>query len=127
MHNERRQPPGATARWRSHRGAPEGAAGSRRERNSDVKVQHCRSIEMLGSLVALCDHRPTRKQENGRGRRLVLRTTTLRSPPLHPEDRLLGQVSWLFRERTRVLRRSGVIDRSPLMTFVERHLGRHRF
>lgn len=43
-----------------------------------------------------------------------------------PEDRLWGQVSWLFREKTRVLRRSGVIDRSPMMAFEERHLGRHR-
>ena len=68
--------------------APEGAAGSRRERNSDVEVLHCRSIEMLGSLVALCDYRPTRKQENVRGRRLALSTTALRSPSLHPEDRL---------------------------------------
>ena len=67
---------------------PEGAAGSLRERNSDVEVQHCRSFEMLGSLVALCDYQPTRKQENVRGRRLTLGTTTLRSPPVHPEDRL---------------------------------------
>ena len=67
----------------SHRVAPEGAAGSRRERNSDVKVLHYRSIEMLESLVALCDYRPTRKQENVRGRRLALRITALRSPPMH--------------------------------------------
>ena len=67
---------------------PEGAAGSRRERNSDVEFQHCHSIEMLGSLAALCDYRPTLKQENVRGRRLALGTTALRSLPLHPEDRL---------------------------------------
>lgn len=43
---------------------------------------------MLGSLVALCDYQATLKQENGDGRRLALATTALRSPPLHPEDRL---------------------------------------
>ena len=37
---------------------------------------------------ALCDYQPTLKQENGRGWRLVLATTALMSPPLHPEDRL---------------------------------------
>ena len=39
---DERQPQGASARWRSHRVAPEGAAGSRRERNSDLEVLHCR-------------------------------------------------------------------------------------
>ena len=68
--------------------APEGAAGSRRERRSDVDALHYGSIEMLGSLVALCDYRLTRKQNDVRGRRLALGTTALRSPPLHPEDRL---------------------------------------
>ena len=92
--------------------ASEGAAGTRRERNSDVEVQHCRSIEMLGSLVALCDYRPTRKQENVRGRRLALSTTALRSPPVHRRTAFNEQVSWLFYEKTRVLRRSGAIDRS---------------
>ena len=52
--------------------APEGAAGSRRERNSDVEVLHCRSIEMLGSLAALTDYRPTLSTTNVRGRRLAL-------------------------------------------------------
>ena len=60
-----------------------------------------------------------------RGRRLGLATTALRSPPMHRRT-ALRQVSWLFREKTRVLRRSGVIDRSPMMAFEERHLGRHR-
>ena len=95
---------GASARWRSHRVAPEGAAGSRRERNIDVEVLHCRSIEMLGSFNALCDYRPSLSTPNVR-----------------------GQVSWLFGKRTRVLRRSVVIDRSPSVAFVERHRGRHRF
>ena len=62
---------------------PEGAAGSRRERNSDVEVLHCRSIEMLGSLVALCDYQPTLSTANVRGRRLALGTTALMSPPMH--------------------------------------------
>ena len=61
----------------------EGAAGSRRERISDVEVQHCHSIVMLESFNALCDYRPTRKQDEGGGRRLALGTTALRSPPMH--------------------------------------------
>ena len=119
LHHKRRQPPRATARWRSLRVAPEGAAGSRRERNSDVEVTHCRSIEMLGSLVVLCDYRPTRKQENVRGRRLALGTTALRSPPLHPEDRLQRASLLAFYKKTRVLRRSGVIERSPSLIFLK--------
>ena len=63
--------------------APKGAAGSRRERNSDVEVLHCRSIEMLGSLVALCDYRPTLSRTNVLGRRLALGTTALRWPTMH--------------------------------------------
>ena len=63
--------------------APEGAAGSRRERISDVEVPHCRSIEMLESFNALCDYRPTLNNTNVRGRRLALGTTALRSPPMH--------------------------------------------
>ena len=63
--------------------APEGAAGSRRERISDVEVPHYGSIEMLESFNALSDYRPTLKQENVRGRRLALATTALMSPPLH--------------------------------------------
>ena len=62
--------------------APEGAAGSRRERIIGVEVLHCRSLEMLGSFNALSDYRPTLKQENVRGRRLALATTALRSPPI---------------------------------------------
>ena len=62
---------------------PEGAAGSRRERISDVEVLHCRSIEMPESFNEQSDDRPTLKQENVRGRRLALATTALRSPPLH--------------------------------------------
>ena len=68
--------------------APEGAAGSRRERNSGVEVLHCGLIEMLGSLVVLCDYRPTRKQDEGGGRRLALGTTALRSPPMHRRNAL---------------------------------------
>lgn len=41
------------------------------------------SIEMLVSLVALCDYRPTRKQDEGGGRRLALETAALMSPPMH--------------------------------------------
>ena len=41
------------------------------------------SIEMLASLVALCDYRPTRKQDEGDGRRLVLGITALTSPSMH--------------------------------------------
>ena len=43
---------------------------------------------MLGSLAALTDYRPTLSTTNIRGRRLALATTALRSPPMHPEDRL---------------------------------------
>ena len=63
--------------------APEGAAGSRRERNNGLEVLHCGLIEMLGSLVALCDYRLTLSTPNVRGRRLALGTTALRSPPMH--------------------------------------------
>ena len=66
-----------------HRVAPEGVAGSRMERNSDVEVLHCGLIEMLGSLLALCDYRPTLNTPNVRGRRLALGTTALMSPPMH--------------------------------------------
>ena len=106
---------------------PEGATGSRRERNSDVEVQHCGTIEMLGSLVALCDYRPTRKQENVRGRRLALGTTALMSPPMHPEDRLTSKSLDLLIKRARVLRRSGVIDSSPMMAFEKVILGETAF
>ena len=41
------------------------------------------SIEMRVSLVALRDYRPTRKQDEGGGRRLVPATTALMSPPMH--------------------------------------------
>ena len=71
--------------------APEGAAGSRREWISGVKVQHCRSLEMLESFNALSDYRPILKQENVRGQRLALATTALMSPPMHPEDCLKGK------------------------------------
>ena len=76
--------------------APEGAAGSRRERISDVEVLHCGPIEMLESFNELSDYRPTRKKENVRGRRLVLATTALMSPPVHPEDCLEGMSLDLF-------------------------------
>ena len=77
--------------------------------------------------VAICTVRlPTfTKHIDVRGRRLAPATTALMSPPMHRRN-ALRQVSWLFREKTRVLRRSGVIDRSPMMAFEERHLGRHR-
>ena len=90
--------------------APEGAAGSRRERISDVEVLHCGSIEMLGSLVALCDYRPTRKQDEAGGRRLALGTTALMSPPMHRRTAFEGKSLDLLIKRARVLRRSGVID-----------------
>ena len=76
--------------------APEGAAGSRRERNNGVEVLHCGLIEMLGSLVALRDYRPTRKQDEGGGRRLALGTTALRSPPMHRRTAFNKQVYWPF-------------------------------
>ena len=62
---------------------PEGAAGSRRERISDVEGLHCRSTEMLGSFNELADYRPTLSITNVRGRRLALATTALMSPPMH--------------------------------------------
>ena len=71
--------------------APEGAAGSRRERISDVEVPHCRSLEMLESFKELADYRPTLSITNVRGWRLALATTALRSPPMHPEARLKGK------------------------------------
>ncbi len=40
-------------------------------------------VEMLGSLVALCDYRPSLSTPNVRGQRLALATTALRSPPMH--------------------------------------------
>ena len=106
---------------------PEGATGSRRERNSDVEVQHCGTIEMLGSLVALCDYRPTRKQENVRGRRLALGTTALMSPPMHPEDRLTGKSLDLLIKGLESCGGPESIDSSPMMAFEKRHLGRDRF
>ena len=78
---------------------PEGAAGSRRERISDLEVQHYRSIEMLGSLVALCDYRPTLSTPNVRGRRLALGTTALMSPPMHRRTAFEGKSLDLFREK----------------------------
>ena len=106
--------------------APEGAAGSRRERNSDVEVLHCRSIEMLESFNALCDYRPALSSRNVRGRRLALETTALMSPPMHRRTAFEGKSLDLLIKRARVLRRSVVIDRSPSVAFVERHRGRHR-
>ena len=94
--------------------APEGAAGSRRERNSDVEVLHCRSIEMLGSLVAPCDYRPALSTPNVRGRRLALGTTALMSPPMHRRATSKSKSLDLLIKRARVLRRSGVMDSSPL-------------
>ena len=87
---------------------PEGGAAFRRKESSDVEVPHCRPIEMPGSLVALCDYRPTLKQEDVPGRRLALGTTALMSPPMHPEDRLKGKSLGFLKKKTRVLRRSGV-------------------
>ena len=63
--------------------ATEGAAGSRRKRNSDVEFQHCRSIEKPGSFNAPCDYRPSLSTTNIRGRRLAMETAALRSPPMH--------------------------------------------
>ena len=71
--------------------APEGAAGSRRERNSVVEVLHFRPLEMLESFKELADYRPTLSITNVRGRRLAWATTALMSPPMHPEDRLKGK------------------------------------
>ena len=96
---------------------PEGAAGSRRERNSDVEVPHCGLIEMLGSLVALRDYQPTRKQDEGGGRRLALGTTALRSPPMHRRT-ALGE-SLDFHRKARVSRRSEVMDRSPSLILIK--------
>ena len=107
--------------------APEGAAGSRRERRSDVEVLHRGSIEMLESFNALCDYRPTRKQNDVRGRRLALGTTALRSPPLHPEDRLKHKSLDLLIKRARVLRRSGVIDGSQVWLCATKTIERYRF
>ena len=45
---------------------------------------------------------------------------------MHRRTAFKEQVSWLFVKKTRVLRRSGVMDRSPSVAFVERHRGRHR-
>ena len=71
--------------------APEGASGSRRERNNGVEVLHCRSIEMLGSLVALCDYRPTRKQYK-RSRAATCTGDYGTEVAAHaPEDRLKGK------------------------------------
>ena len=70
---------------------------------------------MLESFNEQSDYRSTHKQENVRGRRLALETTALMSPPMHRRTAFNRQVSWLFREKTRVLRRSGVID-SRLLT-----------
>ena len=67
--------------------------------NSDVEVLHCRLIEMLGSLVALCDYLPTRKQDEGGRRRLALGTTALMAPPMHPEDRLEGKSLGFLKKR----------------------------
>ena len=89
--------------------APEGAAGSRRERISGVEVPHCHSIEMLESFNALSDYRPTLKQENVRGQRLALATMALMSLPLHRRHALKGE-SLDFRRKARVSRRAGVID-----------------
>ena len=96
---------------------PEGATGSRRERISDVEVLHCRSIEMLGSLVALCDYRPTLSTPTVRGRRLALGPTALRSPPMHRRT-ALGE-SLDFRRKARVSRRSEVMDRSPSLILIK--------
>ena len=68
---------------RSHRRWTEGGAASRKKESSDVEVLHCGPIEMLGSLVALFDYRPTLKQENVPGRRLALGATALMAPPIH--------------------------------------------
>ena len=97
--------------------APEGAAGSRRERNSDVELLHCRSIEMLESFNALCDYRPALSSRNVRGRRLALGTTALRSPPMHRRT-ALGE-SLDFRRKARVSRRSEVMDRSPSLILIK--------
>ena len=63
--------------------APEGAAGSRRERISGVEVLHYRSLEMMESFNELPDYQPTLSSTNVRGRRLALATTALMSPPMH--------------------------------------------
>ena len=63
--------------------ASEGAAGSRRERISDVEVLHFRPLEMLESFKELADYRPTLSITNVRGRRLAWATTALMSPPMH--------------------------------------------
>ena len=40
-------------------------------------------VEMLESLFALADYRPSLSTPNVRGRRLALAITALRSPPMH--------------------------------------------
>ena len=85
------------------------------------------SIEMLVSFNALCDYWPSLCSTNVRGRRLALATTALMSPAMHRRTAFGGKSLDLLIKRARVLRRAGVIDSSPLMTFVERHLGRNRY
>ena len=46
---------------------------------------------------------------------------------MHRRTAFEGKSLDLLIKRARVLRRSGVMDSSPMMTFVERHLGRDLF
>ena len=75
--------------------------------------------------VAICTGRlpAFTKHIEVRGRRLVLATTALRSPPMHPEARLEGE-SLDFRRKARVSRRAGVIDGCRLTV---REVGKCRF
>ena len=94
---------------------PEGAAGSRRERNSDVEVPHCRSIEMLGgtsSTVRL----PTFTKHTKHSRAATCTGDYGTKVAAHaPEDRLKSE-SLDFRRKARVSWRAGVIY-SCLLTF----------
>ena len=79
-------------------------------------------VLLSGSFNALCDYRPTLSSRNVRGQRLALEGRRPCTGGPHLRASLLA-----FLQKTRVLRRSGVIDRSPSVAFEERHRGRHRF
>ena len=74
-----------------------------------------------------CATRPTRKQENVRGRRLALSTTALRSPPMHRRTAFEGKSLGFSVKRRESCGGPELMDRSPMGAFGERHRGRHRF
>ena len=73
----------------------------------------------------MCDSAYTKQYKRSRAATCTIDYIT-EVAALAPEDRLKGK-SLDFQRKTRVSRRSVVIDSSPLMTSVERHLGRDRF